>query len=385
MRRIDIPEDVLKSLVCGKASGLSYVKLAKEHGYKVDVVTRAIKESGLVSDAVKRTAEKTTLKTPAYWREPLKATESRVLVLCGPQSSLSVRQKQLIVFDAGREVSYMPGVPPFESILVEAPGFQVTGEALKWLARHDVGMFVMTDHNRALVTLTTPPAKQAKLRLAQYAAISNSLPLASSIVTQKILASRDYGFLDKRQARAHIASVGQAADLQSLLLAEASAAQAHFTQLRGKLVFRGLGKDWPEAWDCWDSRNASLYGPSPRNALHPFNAILNYAYMVAAAQIERALTAWGFDTAIGYLHVLKDYRASLVYDALELLRAPIDARLLSYTASRHFRYNDYELTKSGVVRLSPHVARIVAGRALATKRDLNELCDWLESAVKRFG
>jgi CRISP-associated protein Cas1 len=173
--------------------------------------------------------------------------------------------------------------------------------------------------------------------------------------------------------------------LQSLLLAEASAAQAHFAGLRSKLVFRGLGRDWPEAWDTWESRNASLCGPSPRNALHPFNAILNYAYMVAAAQIERALTAWGFDTAFGFLHVLKDYRASLVYDALELFRAPIDARIMSYTASRHFRRDDFELGENGVVRLAPQVARIVAGRAMATKRDLADLCEWLESVVQRGG
>jgi hypothetical protein len=82
MRRIDIPEDVLNSMLQGRASGLSYAKLAKEHGYKVDVVTRAIKECGLASETVKQ-AEKATLKLPAYWREPLKITRSKVLILQG--------------------------------------------------------------------------------------------------------------------------------------------------------------------------------------------------------------------------------------------------------------------------------------------------------------
>jgi len=104
---------------------MSYVKLAQKHGYKVDVVTRAIKETGLDPSPVKRIAGKTSLKLPAYWREPLKNAGSKVLILNGPQSALSVRKRQLIVFDAGREISYMPGIPPFENVLIEAHGFQV--------------------------------------------------------------------------------------------------------------------------------------------------------------------------------------------------------------------------------------------------------------------
>src|SRR5208337_1600361 len=227
MLRIDIQDDVLKALFQGRASGLSYAKLAKKYGYKVDTVTRAIKECGLSSEAVRR-VEKATLKLPTYWREPLKVTRSKVLILQGPRSSLSVRRRQLVVFDAGREILYMPGIPPFESVLVEAPGFQITGEALKWLSRHDVGLFVMTGNNAALAMLTTPPAKRAKLRLAQYAAFCNPLPLASAIVAQKINASHEYGVLDKRQTRAFTTSVQEAADLRSLLLIEAAAAQAHF-------------------------------------------------------------------------------------------------------------------------------------------------------------
>ncbi len=382
MPRIDIPENVLNSMLQGRASGLSYTKLAEKHGYKVNATMRAVKECGLTPDALRRTGQ-ASLKLPAYWRASSRAVNAKVLILQGPCSGLSVRKKQLVVFDADREISYMPGLPPFESIIAEAPGFHVTGEALKWLARHEVGLFVATGHNTASVMLTTPPAKQAKLRLAQYAAFSNPLPVASAIVTQKILASCECGFLSRRETHAHLSRVKMATDLPNLLLAEGVAAQAHFIGLRRKLVFRGLGKDWPEAWDSWDSRNASLCNPSPRHALHPFNAILNYAYMVAAAQIERALTAWGFDTAIGFLHLLKEYRASLVYDALELQRGPIDARILSFTANRTFRRKEFTLSNNGVVRLAPEIARIVAGRALATQRDLSELCEWLESAVRR--
>ena len=101
--------------------------------------------------------------------------------------------------------------------------------------------------------------------------------------------------------------------------------------------------------------------------LHPVNAILNCAYSVAAAQLTRALAASGLDPAAGYLHQPKDLRASLSYDALELLRADIDTRILSLLASRIWQRSDFLVPPHGIVRLTPSLARTVMGRALRQK------------------
>jgi CRISPR-associated protein Cas1 len=65
----------------------------------------------------------------------------------------------------------------------------------------------------------------------------------------------------------------------------------------------------------------------------------------------RALSAWGFDVAIGFLHTVQESRASLAYDAVELFRASIDARILSFLDNNTFRREDFGLTRSGVIRL----------------------------------
>jgi CRISPR/Cas system-associated endonuclease Cas1 len=56
---------------------------------------------------------------------------------------------------------------------------------------------------------------------------------------------------------------------------------------------------------------------------------------------------------------------SLTYDALELLRADIDAAILSWVASHKWRRADFPVTPEGVVRLQTSLAAVVAQRASA--------------------
>ena len=89
----------------------------------------------------------------------------------------------------------------------------------------------------------------------------------------------------------------------------------------------------------------------------------------------------GLDPAAGYLHHPKDQRTSLSYDALELLRADIDTRILSLLASRIWQRDDFLVPPHGIVRLTPNLARTVTGRALATKTDLTKVCDWMTRTI----
>ena len=380
-RRITISEATLKAMLDDRASGMPFREIAQKYGFSLGTTMRSIRKQGVIPQALKE-ALKTAPKFPRYWRDRPRKTVAKSLILDGSRASLSVRKRQLVVFEAGREVLHMPGKPPFANVLVEALGFQVTGEALAWLNRHNIGLIVVTPTDRAALPVLTPqPLGKVNLRIAQYAAFADPLPLAKIIVAQKIRTSADYEFLTLQQVNEFFAGIQIAPDLQRLHMAEGVAALAHFNTFRTMLRFKGCGKDWPETWNDWTSRQASLSFPSPRNALHPVNAILNYAYTVAAAQLSRALSAWGFDVAIGFLHTVQENRASLAYDAVELFRASIDARILSFLGNNAFRREDFGLTRSGVIRLTPEIGRVVAGRALATKRDLNDFCAWLESEV----
>ena len=111
--------------------------------------------------------------------------------------------------------------------------------------------------------------------------------------------------------------------------------------------------------------------------------MLNLAYTVAANQLTRALVAHGLDAAAGFLHRPEDHRASLAYDALELLRADIDTRILSFIAARVWHRADFPVSPSGAVRLLPDLARVVASRALATKADTARVATWIAAQIMR--
>jgi CRISP-associated protein Cas1 len=230
-----------------------------------------------------------------------------------------------------------------------------------------------------------PPERDGKvrLRIAQYTAFKNPLGIAKAIVAQKLLSSVEQDMLTTEEAATFISRVQAAPDITVLYMIEARAAVAYFTKFEAALRFRVMGKDWPDSWSRYPGRQSPLGGPTARNALHPVNAVLNYAYTIAASQLERALAARGFDTAAGFLHSIKDGRASLAWDTLELMRASIDSRILSLLASRPWRYQDFSFTRQGIVRLSPATARTVASRALATKRDLEQAAQWMEEQILR--
>lgn len=130
---------------------------------------------------------------------------------------------------------------------------------------------------------------------------------------------------------------------------------------------------------------------SPRHAVHPVNAILNFGYSVVAGQLHRELAARGLDPACGFLHAPKDGRASLVYDAIELMRADADSRLLGWAASHVWKRADFLIAKAGssegsragVVRLQPALAKVAAARALAPAADVAAAVDWIVEAVLR--
>jgi CRISPR/Cas system-associated endonuclease Cas1 len=69
----------------------------------------------------------------------------------------------------------------------------------------------------------------------------------------------------------------------------------------------------PNHWRCFGTRKSPLTG-SPRLAVNPPNAILNYLYAVLESEARLAASALGLDPGIGVLHVDTDARDSLACD-----------------------------------------------------------------------
>ena len=60
-----------------------------------------------------------------------------------------------------------------------------------------------------------------------------------------------------------------------------------------------------------------MYASGSRNASHPVNAILNYAYAVLQSQMQIKLVADGYDPMLGIMHYDRDGAPAFVSDLME--------------------------------------------------------------------
>jgi CRISP-associated protein Cas1 len=139
-------------------------------------------------------------------------------------------------------------------------------------------------------------------------------------------------------------------------------------------------RNWPAQWTLFSYRASPVSG-GPRHATHPVNAMLNYAYAVAAAQITRTLQAAGFDSMAGFMHADDNGRHSLAYDLLELLRADVDSSILAWVAGHIWKRPDFPVTPEGLVRLQPTLAAVVAQKAILSEKVVDGAVEWLENSL----
>ena len=95
-------------------------------------------------------------------------------------------------------------------------------------------------------------------------------------------------------------------DLNAIFAVEGECASAYFKS------WEGLPVRWtelarrpvPVSWHCYSGRSSLAVGikPENRNASHPINAMLNYAYAVKLSQLQIDAIANGYDPILGIMH-----------------------------------------------------------------------------------
>ena len=151
----------------------------------------------------------------------------------------------------------------------------------------------------------------------------------------------------------------------ALLGLEGRAALAYFNAWHSlPLRWKGLGRyPIPRDWQtvCQRYTFARNKGGT-RNASHPVNAILNYAYAILESQVRIQVTAAGFDPTIGFLHSGRRGRSDFVLDLMEPLRPIMDRKVLEVVQGYTFHPADVTIRSDGVCRLNPEMARHVVHR-----------------------
>lgn len=181
--------------------------------------------------------------------------------------------------------------------------------------------------------------------------------------------------------------------------AEAKAAQEFWRQFIGfKMRFAGpaVAAEWLSFPGRYIGRAQGRLGElgvqfTPRGAVHPCQAILNFATAIITARLARAILAHGLDPCFGFLHDgRKPGRMSLVWDAVEPLRPDIVRAVFGYVATQEFERKDFlifvhKITGEKTVRLASPLAKEIAALAIKTVsvRECVKITDWLIKLLSR--
>jgi CRISPR-associated endonuclease Cas1 len=255
-------------------------------------------------------------------------------------------------------------------VLVDVRG-SISVEVIRWLSLHNVTLVFLDWRGNVTVAIGgngSSVDSELQARQLEVAGTETGLSIARTLVRRKILAgistlqalgrgvSTSHAI---RRMRGRLESLDAALDIRSILLVEASAAHSYFAPLKGIHVkWQGDAQaSVPREWRRVGQRRSFLGWN--RNATHPVQAMLNYAYAVLESQIRIAVSAVGLDPTIGYLHANKGDRPALVLDLMEPLRPVVDRLLMEFVAAERFSPGDFSISRTGLCRLHPQLARRV--------------------------
>ena len=145
---------------------------------------------------------------------------------------------------------------------------------------------------------------------------------------------------------------------------EANAAAAYFRARKGMPIkWQRTSKRDSNSWKEIGQRTTLFHRTGNRNASHPVNAILNYAYTVLQSEIQINAITEGYDPTIGIMHEARDGSSVFIFDLMEPERPVTDRKVLEFIKGHIFDPADFVIRTDGVCRLNPGTARCVVGVA----------------------
>jgi CRISPR-associated endonuclease Cas1 len=244
-------------------------------------------------------------------------------------------------------------------VIIGSDGMVSLG-ALRWLADQDAS-FVMLDRVGSVLATTGPVRpSDARLRRAQSLAsqsgtdlrITRGLIVAKLAGQERIAREKLHNATAARAISQARLALDSAATIPSIRGLEAKAAHAYWHSWKSLPVnFPKVdARKIPEHWKTFGTRISPISG-SPRCAVNPPNAVLNYLYAILESESRLALAAVGLDPGLGFLHVDSRTRDSLACDLMETVRPEVDAYVLDWLTHRLFQRKDFFEMADGTCRL----------------------------------
>ena len=258
--------------------------------------------------------------------------------------------------------------------------------ALRWLSDQNVA-FSMLERNGEVLAVTGPVRpSDAKLRRAQALALGSEVGvrIARELISRKLLGQEQVAREMLREIRIadeiamFRAALPGAERLDLIRTIEAQAAGAYWGAWRNlPITFptKDLGRV-PEHWRTFGTRKSLLTG-SPRLAVNPPNAMLNYLYAILESESRLAASALGLDPGLGVLHLDTTARDSLACDLMEAVRPQVDRYLLMWIQSQTLRREWFFEQRDGNCRLMASLTVRLSETASAWGRAVAPMAEWV--------
>jgi CRISPR-associated endonuclease Cas1 len=317
-----------------------------------------------------------------------------VVTLFGYGTSVRVERGHLVLEDGigpdRRHARFARVGHGLKRLVVIGSDGMVSFAALRWLADQNAA-FVMLERDGSVLA-TTGPARpsDARLRRAQALAGSNgtAVQLAIELITKKLAGQEQVARERLRNSnvadgiaefRSALQSVRQ---VEAVLSIEANAALAYWSAWSSLPIQypRTDLRRVPDHWQVFGARVSPLTG-SPRLAVNPPNAVLNYLYAILESEARLAAAELGLDPGLGVLHRDTPNRDSLAHDLLEPVRPLVDSYVFDWLNRGPLRKEWFFEQANGNCRLMGPFAGQLSETAAAWRKAVSP---YAEEAAKIF-
>ncbi|RXD03758.1 CRISPR-associated endonuclease Cas1 [Sphingomonas sp. UV9] len=310
------------------------------------------------------------------------------LVLCGHGVSMRIENGSLVIRDGfthyPQKQSKYRFFPhdlelPSRILLLDGSG-TLSFDVLSWLAEQDVALARVKWTGEVATVASGGGYSADRDKLAWQNKLRNDnvqrLAFAADLIRQKITASITTLEIDIPASHVQRVAISKAHagidqlkfktfdDLNAIFAIEGECASAYFAAWNGlPIAWTGaVRRPVPESWRTFSGRSSLATGVKAenRNASHPINALLNYAYAVKLAHMQLQAIADGYDPTFGIMHNGRRGKPAFILDLIEPQRPVVDSLILRFVSERRFAAADFTLRTDGVCRLSPQLARAVA-------------------------